>query len=68
MVTADHGGHDRSHGTMMPEDMTIPLFLKGSRFTPGKVIESANIIDIAPTIAELLHVERNADWEGKSLL
>lgn len=68
MVTADHGGHDRSHGTTMPEDMTIPLFIKGARFAPGRIIENANIIDITPTIAELLQVQRNEDWEGKSLL
>ena len=32
IVTADHGGHGRTHGTDMAEDMTIPLFIKGVDF------------------------------------
>lgn len=36
MVTADHGGHDRTHGTRLPEDMTIPMFFCGPRFPAGQ--------------------------------
>jgi len=68
IVTADHGGHGRSHGTDMPEDMTIPLFLKGEKFEAGQVLENTNIMDIAPTVAKLLGVESNKEWEGKSLI
>jgi predicted AlkP superfamily pyrophosphatase or phosphodiesterase len=67
MITADHGGHDRSHGSDSPEDMTIPLFIKGSTFTPDVKLENVNIIDIAPTIVRLLGVEAADEWEGKSL-
>ena len=68
IVTADHGGHDRVHGTDLPEDMLIPLFLLGKNFEPGKQLEKANIMDIAPTVTALLGVEPDSDWEGKSLL
>lgn len=68
IVTSDHGGHDRSHGTNMPEDMTIPILMQGRSFAPGKLIPDANIIDIAPTITKLLDVQSNKDWEGKSLI
>lgn len=68
IVTSDHGGHDRTHGTTMPEDMTIPLFMKGKSFAAGKLIPNANIIDIAPTITKLLDVPGNKDWEGKCLV
>ena len=68
IITADHGGHDKSHGSELPEDMTIPLFLLGKDFEPGKEIEKANIMDIAPTITKLLGVETHNEWEGKSLL
>lgn len=68
IVTADHGGHERSHGTEMPEDMTIPLLLMGEDFAPGSRIEGASILDIAPTIAKLLGAAPDKDWEGKSLL
>ncbi|MGI2296664.1 alkaline phosphatase family protein [Paenibacillus sp. GXUN7292] len=68
IVLSDHGGHDRSHGTSMPEDMTIPIFIKGAGFTPGGQLPEASIIDVAPTIAKLLDTRCSKDWEGKSLL
>ena len=68
IITADHGGHDRSHGTDMPEDMTIPLILKGKDFAPGKEIETADIKDIAPTVTNLLGIAPDDNWEGNSLL
>lgn len=67
-VTADHGGHDRSHGSTMPEDMTIPVFFKGEQFEAGKVLTDISIMDIAPTITALLEINTPADWEGKSVL
>jgi predicted AlkP superfamily pyrophosphatase or phosphodiesterase len=68
IVTADHGGHDRIHGHDIPEDTTIPLFMLGEGFEGGKTIENANIIDLAPTIVKIMGVEKDSDWEGKSLL
>lgn len=68
IVTADHGGHDRSHGSTEPEDMTIPVILKGKAFTPGKQLASVNICDIAPTVTALLGASCAREWEGKSLL
>ncbi|MBE6643782.1 MAG: hypothetical protein E7612_00220 [Ruminococcaceae bacterium] len=67
IVTADHGGHDRTHGTEMPEDMTIPVFIKGKDFTPGELFENVSIKDIAPTVAKLLDVPANEEWEGVAL-
>lgn len=68
IITADHGGHERAHGTDMPEDMTIPLFLLGKDFKAGEKLESANIKDIAPTVAKLLGIEADKEWEGRSLI
>lgn len=70
IVTADHGGHDRTHGTDLPEDMTIPLIMTGKAFPAGKEIEHAdiNIMDIAPTVVSLLGILPDEHWEGKSLL
>ena len=66
-ITADHGGHNRTHGTEMPEDMTSPMIAIGPDFAPGSSLDGANIKDIAPTVAKLLGVEPDEDWEGKSL-
>ena len=68
IITADHGGHDRTHGTEMPEDMTIPMIFIGKDFQPGSKLENANLKDIAPTVAKLLGAAPDRDWEGRSLL
>jgi len=68
IVTADHGGHDRSHGSDMPEDMTIPVCFCGPRFTPGKELEDVSIKDIAVTTAHLLEVPPVKEWEGRVLV
>ena len=68
IITADHGGHDRTHGTTQKEDMLIPLICIGSDFEPGSKFESAGICDIAPTITELTGVPAVEDWKGKSLI
>ncbi|MBR5529060.1 MAG: alkaline phosphatase family protein [Oscillospiraceae bacterium] len=66
ILTADHGGHDRTHGLEIPEDMTIPMFFLGKPFAPGKELDYVNLKDIAPTVTALLGVEAPEDWEGKS--
>ena len=68
IITSDHGGHDRTHGSDMPEDMIIPIIINGRDFEKGKTFESANIIDLAPTVAKLIDVEPDEEWEGKSLI
>ena len=68
IITADHGGHDRMHGTDLPEDMTIPMlfYYKGEGHAVD--LSDASIKDIAPTITALLGVGPDEEWEGKSLL
>lgn len=68
IVTADHGGHDRGHGSNMPEDMTIPMIFYGKQFTAGKELSGVSILDIAPTIADIMQVPCAKEWEGKSLI
>lgn len=68
IVTADHGGHDRTHGTDMPEDTTIPMFYFGKQFESGKRFSGGSILDIAPTIADIMGVSCAHEWEGTSIL
>ena len=67
IIMADHGGHDRTHGTNLPEDMTVPLFFCGPDFAPGTVLEDTSLLDIAPTIAKLMGIEPEEEWEGRAL-
>lgn len=68
IVTADHGGHDRTHGTTMPEDMTIPITFFGKSFEAGRELDACSIKDIAPTVTTLLGIEPADEWEGKSVI
>ena len=68
IVTADHGGHDRTHGTEAPEDMTIPMFYFGKDFEAGKQFSGGSILDIAPTVAKIMGVDAAEDWEGTPVI
>ncbi len=68
IITADHGGHDNTHGTERPEDMTIPLIFAGAEQGLIGNLDNVHIIDIAPTVAALSGTAPGPDWEGKSLL
>ncbi len=68
IVTADHGGHERMHGTELPEDMTIPMFFFGRDFEPGKRLSDVSILDITPTIAKLMDIRPEREWEGKPII
>ena len=65
IVMADHGGHDRSHGTTMPEDMTVPFFFYGPDFEKGKVVDGVSLLEIAPTIAKIMGIVPEREWDGK---
>jgi len=66
IVLADHGGHDRVHGTEMDEDMTIPICFRGRGFSAGTALTGCCIKDVAPTICALLGVPAAKGWEGKT--
>ena len=53
--------------TDLPEDMTIPLIIKGKDFKAGEKLENISIKDIAPTVAKLLYIATDKEWEGESL-
>ena len=67
IIMADHGGHDRSHGTELKEDMTVPFFFYGKEFEPGKILNNVSLLDIAPTIAKIMHLANEREWEGKAV-
>ena len=68
IITTDHGGHNYTHGTELPEDMTIPIFIIGEYFEDRCAKNGGSILDIAPTVAELLGISPVTAWEGGSLV
>lgn len=68
IVTSDHGGHDQTHGTDSPEDMTIPLILSQGKITNNtKMKPGVKITDIAPTIGSYFGVKLPNEWVGEPL-
>lgn len=66
LLHSDHGGHDRTHGTEMAEDMTIPWMIAGPGIRQNYAIQGAvSLLDTAPTLARILNVPVHADWEGR---
>ena len=70
IVTADHGGNGRSHGSDSSEEMTIPIIFNGEAFKgiDASKVKTATIMDIAPTITAAMGVKADPNWEGVSLL
>ncbi len=64
IVTADHGGHDSSHGTNAPEDMTIPWVISGPRVYPGQLTAQVHTMDTAATAAFVLGLPLPPEWDG----
>jgi arylsulfatase A-like enzyme len=68
IVTADHGGHDTTHGSSMPEDMTIPWIVSGPGIQAGKLTTPIYTMDTAATAAYALGFPIPADWDGIPVL
>lgn len=66
ILSADHGGHDKTHGSNSPEDMIIPWIVWGARVKKGFTITAkVTTFDTAATAMWLLHVPIPKDWDGK---
>ena len=67
LMLADHGGHERTHGLVIPEDMIIPVMIHGAGEV-GQMTQTVSIKDIAPTIAALMGCPVPKEWEGRNLI
>lgn len=65
IVTADHGGHGRNHGSDDPRDMTIPWIVWGRGVVTGQYLGTGiRTMDTAATVLWLLGVEAPATFAG----
>ena len=66
IVTADHGGHDKNHGSDDPRDTTIPWIAWGKGVSAGQSISSGvRTMDTAATALWLLAVGAPPEWMGR---
>ena len=68
ILTADHGGHDKTHGLNIPEDMTIPWAAWGRGVKSGcKLRQPVTTYDTAATALWLLGVPAPVGWDGRAV-
>lgn len=68
LLQSDHGGHDRGHGSDLPEDMIIPWIVTGPGIRPKcEIEESVSLLDTAPTLARLLGIAPDPAWQGHAI-
>lgn len=55
------------HGSAHSEDRHVPIILSAPGIRPGKYMTSADLVDIAPTLAAILGIEPPIDTAGRVL-
>ncbi|MEX2570167.1 MAG: ectonucleotide pyrophosphatase/phosphodiesterase [Gemmatimonadota bacterium] len=68
IVTADHGGHGRTHGSTAESDMQIPWIVWGRGVRGGAVVAGpVDTTDTAATALWLLGVAEPASYSGRAV-
>ncbi len=75
VVTADHGEEFGEHGgflhgfALYEESVRVPLIMTGPGLPAGRVVrDEVSLVDVAPTVLELLGLPPEPRFEGRSLL
>ncbi|MFO7565198.1 MAG: sulfatase [Enhygromyxa sp.] len=64
----EHGG--TGHGrTLYEESVHVPLAIRAPKLlAPGRVAAPVDLLDLSPTLADLLGLEFDPQWQGESLV
>jgi len=66
LITADHGGSDKAHGSASPEDTTVPWLAVGPGVPAGKTLRTPIVAyDTAATVLFALKLPIPPGWDGK---
>lgn len=69
ILTSDHGGHDQSHGSLLPADMTIPWIVYGPGVVAGSALDIPILTtDTAATGVWALGLKVPSDWAGRPVV
>ena len=69
ILTADHGGSEKSHGSDSPEDTTIPWLAIGPGVPPGSTLHQSIILyDTAATALYALNLPIPESWDGQPVV
>ena len=62
----DHGGINKGHGGVSPEEMVVPWMVRGPGIKKGFTIEEANnTVNTASTVVRLFGAEQPLCWTGE---
>ena len=64
LITSDHGGHGRTHGSAQSEDTRIPWMAFGGAATRGELPQLVQTLDTAPTVLRALGLPIPRGIEG----
>jgi predicted AlkP superfamily pyrophosphatase or phosphodiesterase len=67
ILTADHGGHGKRHGSTDPLDTTIPWIVWGEGVQPGDTLSGVRTMDTAATVLWMLNVGAPSSWTGRAV-
>ncbi|TAL10644.1 MAG: hypothetical protein EPO02_06740 [Nitrospirae bacterium] len=69
LVSADHGGHGTTHGTTMPEDMTIPWIAAGPGIKAGyEIKQPVSLMDMPATVMRAFGIsDYYVEWKSRSV-
>ena len=66
MFFSDHGGVNKGHGGVSPEEMIVPWVVRGPGIKKGfEITEANNTVNTASTVLRLLGVEQPLCWTGE---
>lgn len=65
IVTSDHGGHKKGHGTTDPVDTTIPWIVSGAGVQRGDSLSGIRTMDTAATVLWMLNINAPESLVGR---
>ncbi len=68
IVTSDHGGHKRSHGTKLEVDQRIPWYAWGAGVKRGRISRSVHTTDTAATVLAALGLSLPPGLHGRPVV
>jgi choline-sulfatase len=74
IYTSDHGEPLGDHGIwwkccMYESSVGVPLVMRGPNIEEGATVDRpTSLLDLVPTMADVLEIESDSDWRGRSLL
>ena len=68
LITADHGGHEKTHGMDVTDDREIPWIAYGAGVVPGAKLGTVRTVDTAATALWLLGVPIPPDMDGTPVI